>query len=408
MTFAVRNHWGGASAVSLNLTISSNTTAYNVFTAAGSPVSPANVTVTVNSGVFVAGNFFNAALNTGTGWASGSTITLINNGTIVGNAGSGGNPTAANQTAGNNGTAGNTAITAQIPLFITNNNIIAGGGGGGGSGATIYSPNAGGTINNFGGNGSGGIGSTGTGSAGGNGSGDGPSPTTGSNTPGGAGGVTTHGQRFGSDGLPEAYWNTSTLTQTEGGAGGGGGGWGGWGSDGQQARYNTATYAGGNGGAGGAVITGSANVTWIVPGLRYGRIDATPYQYFGGTVSGTSTFVGTAATVRLTFGSNGTITEADLNTSRSYVPSLPSWWHGPQTTSIGSSYWIRATLTGGTTPTAGTMGSWTSMSTDQTWRVDSLTTTSSKNSVIFFEISTSATGTPVVTSGTFNITAIHT
>lgn len=80
---------GGITPVSL--TISSDTANYNIFTSAGSPTVPVAVTLTINASINVSSTSTSTyALDTGTGWATGSTITIANSGKIIGKGGLGG------------------------------------------------------------------------------------------------------------------------------------------------------------------------------------------------------------------------------------------------------------------------------------------------------------------------------
>ena len=86
---------GKSSAFNAVLVIATNTTNYNLRTAviaAGWNQSlPVNVTCTINSGVTVyATSTGTYAFNTGTSFPAGSTINIINNGTILGAGGAGG------------------------------------------------------------------------------------------------------------------------------------------------------------------------------------------------------------------------------------------------------------------------------------------------------------------------------
>lgn len=131
---------GKSSGVTINLTLGSNVTNYNVRTAmiaAGwDQVTPATVTVTINSGVSVYSTSTGIyAFNTGTTFPSGTTLALINNGTIVGKGGAG---KFGNVTLTSNGLKGGSAgpgFYAGYAISVTNNGRISGGGGGGGSGA---------------------------------------------------------------------------------------------------------------------------------------------------------------------------------------------------------------------------------------------------------------------------------
>ena len=127
---------------SINLTIASNTQNYNIFTAAGSPTSACNVTVTINSGIVVGSSVSSAyAMETGA-FPSGSTLHIINQGYIVGRGGDGGYGGGSTSSSSGNphpafgGYPGGPALSLQLPITITNANgyIYSGGGGGGGGG----------------------------------------------------------------------------------------------------------------------------------------------------------------------------------------------------------------------------------------------------------------------------------
>ena len=143
------DYYGASSSVDIALTIASNTNNYNIFSSKGGSyvAGKTNVTLTVNSGVSVGSTSTGTyALETGTGWASGDTITVINNGTVKGRGGNGGvggsragagfgqapfvtTPSAAGSTGGN-------AFRAQFATAFTNNGSVYGGGGGGGGGGS--------------------------------------------------------------------------------------------------------------------------------------------------------------------------------------------------------------------------------------------------------------------------------
>ena len=140
-TICLSNFYGKSAAQTINVTISSSTTNYNMRTAFvdagwdGSKV--LNGTVTVNSGVTVYSTSTGSyALQTGSPYPSGSSIALVNNGTILGkggNAGAGGAGTT-----GYNGSGGGPAFYAASATTVTNNGRIAGGGGGAGGGGAGY------------------------------------------------------------------------------------------------------------------------------------------------------------------------------------------------------------------------------------------------------------------------------
>lgn len=124
-------------------------------------VLPLDAYVTINSGVTISSTSTSTpAFTTGSSYPSGSRLTLINNGIIVGRGGAGGSakgpfvPEPGGSTPGNPGSAGGNAFTTTIKVSLTNNNRIAGGGGGGAGGTTISYPGGG----SGGGGGGGGIG----------------------------------------------------------------------------------------------------------------------------------------------------------------------------------------------------------------------------------------------------------
>jgi hypothetical protein len=124
-----------AAPVTVNLVISANTNNYNVFTAAGSPAGVATVTLTINAGVTVSStSTASAAIDTGA-FTGGSTLSIINNGSILGAGGAGRvGATSNTANAGAAGFAGGPALNVQLPVTISNSGQIFGGGGGGGSG----------------------------------------------------------------------------------------------------------------------------------------------------------------------------------------------------------------------------------------------------------------------------------
>ena len=83
-------HRVAAGPTPINLTIASNIYNYNIWMAAGSPMSACAVTLTINSGVLVSSSSTSTyAMQTG-GFPSGSTIHIINQGYISGLGGGGG------------------------------------------------------------------------------------------------------------------------------------------------------------------------------------------------------------------------------------------------------------------------------------------------------------------------------
>lgn len=228
------------------LTISSTQTgAYNLYTAAGSPAGAVDVYLTINTGVVLEAGLI------GTGFAAGSTITIVNNGRIAGIGGGGGNGIGidgSNAFSGiSTGSNGGHAVETNVPTYIDNTNGEIFGGGGGGAGGSANRQPVGGPYTYRAGGGGGG-GGQGYNLAG-----------------GGAGGVS----------IPSAFENGvagSAGSWSAPGAGGAanagatpgnsGGGWGANGIDGYAASAESSlSYFGGL--AGQAVKTNSAGLTWL-------------------------------------------------------------------------------------------------------------------------------------------------
>jgi hypothetical protein len=281
---------GTSKTFTFTATISSNTANYNLRTAAiaagWNGTSALNATVTVNSGIYLYGTT-TAGYGFDTGSIpTGSTLTLVNNGLIVGAGGAGGagaqvpNIVANSFVAAVAGSAGGAGLRAQFAISITNNGTVAGGGGGGGGGGAekrsyTYSSGTGKTISTDyytapgggGGGGRGGIGVS-TGGAGSTGAGG----TTGQNLAAGTGTTGTLAA-VGAGGFAS---NATGICA--GGAGGTGGALGSGGATGgapatsSAAFYNLGFVNGAAGGAAGAATSGNSNITWVVTGTRLGTL----------------------------------------------------------------------------------------------------------------------------------------
>jgi hypothetical protein len=138
-----------------NLTVSANTQNFNLNTAlvaAGwNGTDVVEATITVNAGIYVWSDSTSSAGMSITTLPANSTVSLINNGFIIGKGGLGGSANEVNITSGNFGQAGGPAISLANNITITNNSYIAGGGGGGS--AAIYGGGGGGAGGGNGGSG---------------------------------------------------------------------------------------------------------------------------------------------------------------------------------------------------------------------------------------------------------------
>lgn len=235
--------YGTQAGYTFNATIASNTQNYNIKSAAiaagWNQVLPLFANITINSGVVVGSSSTGSyALQTGITFPPGSTITITNNGSIVGRGGNG--AAAVGSGNGGAGTAAGPALLIQQATTIYNNNTIGGGGGGGGGGGAGRSCRFGWTA---------------AGGAGGGGAGNTAGTPNGSTLSGGAGFA---GGAYGVE---------------RGGTGGNGGGLGSTGGTGQNGSGSCSSGIGGGGGAGGACTAGNSLITWATVGSRFGALN---------------------------------------------------------------------------------------------------------------------------------------
>ena len=253
--------------------ISSNQTNYNLRTALGSPTSPKDIVVVINSGVEINSNSTSTpAFDEGSGWAPGSKITIINNGKIYGMGGAGGNAGSARaeiypfedieRNPGSNGLPGGPALALRVPTSIDNGagEIFGGGGGGGGGGGYAYvnvDPDATWAVGGAGGGGGRGAFTSAAGSGGAASTDVAPDNLSVAGNGGNSGGPSAVGGGGSAYTLPAGFGTTS--------AGGSGGG---WGAAGANASAGSVSLGGvgsaGSGGAGGnAVVLNGNSITWI-------------------------------------------------------------------------------------------------------------------------------------------------
>lgn len=262
------NFYGSVNRLAVYITISSNLSNYFLDTSKinGYIAGLTDVFVTINSGVYVYSVSSEAAYGAfgiDGSWAAGDTISIVNNGFIIGMGGAGGRGNG--DLVGTAGSSGGRALVAGRAVSVTNNGTIAGGGGGGGGGGSGFEYYGGGEetiIVRLAGGGGGG-GRTGlTNSPGGISSGGvewaaGASGQVGTLSSSGSGGAGGSAPFYG------AY----------GGTGGSGGTYGTSGSSGSSANIMTPSGGGPKaGGAGGAAVVGNSNITWIATGTRLGAI----------------------------------------------------------------------------------------------------------------------------------------
>lgn len=276
---AIHNVLAGSGARFIVNTVYSSNTAdanINVSTLPGYIAGASDITITVNSGVYVYATSTSNAGMTISGAILGDTVTLVNNGFIMGQGGTGsawnGSPS-----------TGGPALNLNTSISVTNNSYIGGGGGGGGKGGEAGGGGGagGGTGGKGAGSGSAGAGG-GPGASGSNGGGFYNAGGGGRVMPGsgGQGGFQPAANNFGRGGTAGGGGAAGYVGGT-GGSGGsagntgnngtnpGGGGGGGWGASGGFG-VDTTIRSGASGGK--AVGLNGNTITWLTLGTVYGAI----------------------------------------------------------------------------------------------------------------------------------------
>lgn len=257
---SMSNFYGKSNRVAISYTFTTNTNnaSLNVSSISGYSSGASDITITVNAGIYLwASNSSNYGLNL-TGGTTGDTVTLVNNGYIIGGA----SGPALNVGIGVNITINNTNASAYIAGGGGQGTdaSLSGGGGGAGGGPGGGPGGAGGGIGASGANGGSSICGCDTARGGGGGGRILPGvggPAVGSFTPGrggGAGGSGGHGVGCISGGAGGSANNAGGNGPGNTGGSGGGGGWGASGGTGQ----NSGPGAGGK-----AVNLNGKTVTWV-------------------------------------------------------------------------------------------------------------------------------------------------
>lgn len=267
---------GTSKTINVTVTITGTVTNFDLASAIaariGSVGNPIACTCTINSGVIVySTSTATPAFTTGTGWASGSSVTIVNNGYIIGDGGDGG--AGGSFSNGLAGGAGGTALNITLTTSINNGSgyVWGGGGGGGGGGSAGY---VGGTYYSGGGGGGGGQAYHGS-SGGAAGSQVNLWTQIQAPTAGGA------GSNAGAGGGGQLGWQQNSYKggadNALGGNGGAGGGYGADGATGGNATSDNASFpylygSNGGGAAGYYLISNGNSVTWTATGSRLGQV----------------------------------------------------------------------------------------------------------------------------------------
>jgi hypothetical protein len=262
-TIALSNFYGKSNRAAVSYTYSSNTTnaSLNITSLSGYAAGTSDVTITINSGVYVYSTSTGTPGLTLSGGSSGDTVTVVNNGFILGKGGNGHGQTAGN--AAQAGLVGGTALQLGFNTTVNNTNGSAYVAGGGGSGAQLGGTGGGGAGGGNGGFFNGKYGLFSTGAAGG---GPGATGANGAGIPFGKGAINQGGGGGrilpGSGGAGGAAGGNNGSGGGSGGGGasnGGAGGAGGSGTSGGNSGVNAAGGGGGGWGASGGSCPGSGS-----------------------------------------------------------------------------------------------------------------------------------------------------
>jgi hypothetical protein len=123
---------GTGPVLSANITSNTETYTFSPSQVSGYNAGNTTATLTINSGVYLYSNSISTPALTVSGWATGDTIYIVNNGYIMGRGGDGGTYNSSTKSTVKAQNGGD-AISLQYNTTIFNNGFIAGGGGGGGA-----------------------------------------------------------------------------------------------------------------------------------------------------------------------------------------------------------------------------------------------------------------------------------
>ena len=99
----------------------------------------------------------------------------------------------------------------------------------------------------------------------------------------------------------------------------------------------------------------------------------------------------------ITFGANGQIISTNDGTFN---------WFAPAVAGVGATYWVRATVNSGTSPSGQPVGSWLQLDVDRTW-ILSRSTVGITTCSLTFQIATDSGGANIIASGIGSITTIE-
>jgi len=169
---SLSNFYGKSNRPALSFTFTSSTAnaSLNVSSIGGYVAGSSDITITVNSGIYLYATSTGTPGLSLTGGTTGDTVTLVNNGFIMGMGGTGGQGGIGTTTPGTSGAGGGVALSLGFNTTVNNTNgsaYIGGGGGGGGGSDNINGAGGGGAGGASGGPIYAGFGSSAAGGAGG-------------------------------------------------------------------------------------------------------------------------------------------------------------------------------------------------------------------------------------------------
>ena len=234
--------WSARTAITVTITSDTNNYTLQPSGITGYSSGNTDITFIINSGVVIGSTSTGSTALTISGFASGDTVSVTNNGYIVGKGGNGGSGEGVGLVSPQ---SGGLALSTNFAVSMTNNGTVGGGGGGGG-GSVKHTYTSGKNTYYHGGNGGGG----------------------GAGRNAGSGGIRGLYQVY-----VQQWWGLagSGGSLTGGGAGGNcghnaGGAGGSLGSSGASGGYT-------GGASGGACTSGNSYITWATTGTRAGALN---------------------------------------------------------------------------------------------------------------------------------------
>lgn len=91
-------------------------------------------------------------------------------------------------------------------------------------------------------------------------------------------------------------------------------------------------------------------------------------------------------------------TDGTMSSTGNFSTVGPNWYL-PTSTGVGANYWVRMTVTAGSNPTVGTVGSWLQLSSNRAWTW-TRTTTGVLSATVTVELATDSGGANIIATKT--------